>query len=280
MASINLAIHIPPDANPVNISALISTLAQDRERFFASVQELLHFSEAQGIGARTEMQHTATQLGLLVRTSGGITISEDGMTLAAIKEGVQGDILHYLIYTRWHEADPLSFLPSWSYRTSCDSYWNTQRLRLTDEYLDQQVGEIINMAEMTFTEMGFEEIGTISFSRKSLVGLHNWLYALNPPVIEDGVFSRRSFCHPELLLLAIGYVMRDEDAATETDILLSHDKRAAICRICLLEPDALDRTLDWMIPIYPKVIEPGTSAGFYGRFIRLHKIPTLADVVR
>jgi len=35
-----------------------------------------------------------------------------------------------------------------------------------------------------------------------------------------------------------------------------------------------------MIPIFPQVIAPGTTAGFYGRFVRLHKLPQLADVIR
>ena len=280
MASTTLAVHIPPEANPENVSALVNAMARDRERVFETVQELLEFAEAQGIGSRTEMQFAATKLGLLERGKEGIRISKDGVALTSIKEEARADILHLLMYSRWNEADPLDFLPSWSYRVSCDSYWKNHSVQLTDEFLDQQVEHIINEAEIAFTKMGFEKVDSVSFSRKSLVGFHNWLNALNPPVIKDKTFSRRAFCPPELLLLAIGYVVRDEDAVTDMDILLSREKREAICRVCLLEPDALDRALDWMIPIYPDVIEPGTSAGFYGRFIRLHKIPTLADVVR
>lgn len=48
--------------------------------------------------------------------------------------------------------------------------------------------------------------------------------------------------------------------------------------ICLLEPAALDRALDWMLPLSPQVIEPGTRAGVYGRFVRLRKMPKLSDL--
>ncbi len=128
--------------------------------------------------------------------------------------------------------------------------------------------------------MGVGEFDEISFSRKSLTGARKWLDALQPTVIEDNIFTRRAFCSPELMLLAIGYVLRDDPDATEIDILLSRDRREQICRICLLAPESFDRTLDWAIPVFPKLIEPGTSAGTYGRFIRLHKMPTLQDVVR
>ena len=280
MASTNLAIHISPDANPVSILALIDVLAQHKSTVWPTVQELLEFAEAQGVGSRTEIQFTATQLGLLERTEKGIGISPQGLALSAIKEEVRGDILHFLMYTRWQEKAPLVFLPSWSYKTGCDTYWRAGRIDLTSQFLDRQVEEIINIAEATFTELGVRQFEKISFSRKSLHGLHRWLEALQPPVLEENTFSRRAFCPPELLLLAIGYAVQDEDAAVEMDILLSRQKREAICRLCLLEPEALDRALDWMLPIFPHVISPGTSAGFYGRFIRLHKLPTLADVVR
>jgi len=280
VAATSLAIHVPPEANPTNVAALVCALAREPERTYTSVQELLEFANEQNIGMRTEMQHTATKLGLIHRADGMIRISPDGLAFASIKEDARGDILHFLMYSSWSEGNPLEFLPSWSYRTCCDLYWRTPEVHLTDNFLDQLVEEVINEAEITFHRLGFTEIGTPSFSRKSLSGVHNWLSALNPTVIEDKQFSRRAFCSPELLLLAIGYVMKDVDGATDTDILLSREKRDAICRLCLLEPEALDRALDWMIPIYPNVIKPGTSAGYYGRFVRLMKIPTLADVVR
>jgi len=59
-------------------------------------------------------------------------------------------------------------------------------------------------------------------------------------------------------------------------MLLTPERREMLYRICLLEP-ALDRALDWMLPLYPQVI-PGTRAGIYGRFVRLHKLPELSDL--
>lgn len=280
MAATNLAIHIPPDANPNNISALVRALAKETEAKFSTVQELLEFAESSGIGSRTEMQFTATKLGLIERSTDGIRISSNGKIFASTKVEVSGDILHFLMYCCWNKNDPSDFLPSWTYKTCCDAYWNAISFQLTEKSLDQRVEEIINQANNVFSSMGFELSNGISFGRKSLIGFHKWIGAVNPLVLEDKLFSRRAFCPPELLILAIGHIIKEEDTSIDIDILLSRERREAICRICLLEPDALDRALDWMIPIYPKVIEKGTSAGYYGRFIRLHKIPTIEDVVR
>jgi hypothetical protein len=150
---------------------------------------------------------------------------------------------------------------------------------LDSDNVVRRVEEARNDAEAAFAEMGLSELDPASFGPKSLAAIHKWLSALDPPVIENDVFTRRSFCPPELLLLALGWVVGRE-GLPETDVLLSRETRDAVCRVCLLEPTAFDRALDWMIPIFPRVIAPGTTAGFYGRFVRLHKLPELSDVIR
>jgi len=82
-----------------------------------------------------------------------------------------------------------------------------------------------------------------------------------------------------LLLLALGYVAQQTEAEIGIDLLLTPERREMLCHVCLLEPAALDRALDWMLPLYPQVIEPGTRAGVYGRFVRLHKMPELSDLI-
>ncbi len=91
-------------------------------------------------------------------------------------------------------------------------------------------------------------------------------------------FERRTFCPPELLLLAVGHVARQTEGELGIDLLLTPPRREAVCRLCLLEPAALDRALNWMLPLYPTIVVPGTTAGTYGRFLRFLRWPTLADV--
>ncbi len=279
MATSAVAIHVAPEATPECIALLMSELAKHADLRFRTVQDLRQYCEAVGIGDRTEIQHVATSLGLLERDSEGIGLSPVGRALDAVRRDARGDVLHGLIYSRWIQSDPLCFPASWAYRQVCDTYSSLSGVDLTDQYLDQVVEDVINLAETTFASSARLQ-RRVSFSRKSLLGVGNWLAALNPSVIDGRMFRRRSFCPPELLLLAVGYAVQGEDGTLETDILLSRERRDVICRVCLLEPDALDRALDWMLAIYPSIIEPGTSAGFYGRFVRLHQLPSIADVVR
>ncbi len=279
MASVNLPIHVPPDANPEQLLRFVATLAEHPELTVESIAELTGFLASEGLSTRTEVQQTAAQLGLLGRADNEIKLTTLGCTLMQLKETIRKDILHFLFYTGWQSEAPSTFLPSWAYRAVCDDYWARQQVELEGAFLDRRVSEIVSQTEQYFREIGLVDFNEVSFGRKSLTGIKKWLEAVDPPVIEDNTFTRRAFCPPELLLLALGWVVGQE-GLPDTDVLLSHQTREAICRVCLLEPTAFDRALDWMIPIFPQVIAPGTTAGFYGRFVRLHKLPQLADVIR
>lgn len=287
MAAIKLNIHIQPDANPENISRTIALLSIDPDLVFPTQKELLEILEENAIGSRIELPSTATSMGILEKADGAIRLSPNGNALARIREEVRGDLLHFLIYSGWDNRHPLDFLQSWGYRNCCDRYWLEGEAHLTSAYLDRQVEETINEARDAFIAMNVKEFDEISFSRKSLTGAHKWLLALQPQVLhpntpdaKDRVFRRRDFCPPELAVLALAWVLRDESTVTGVDILLTREKRETLCKVCLLSPEALDRVLDWAIPTFPALISPGTRAGSYGRFVRLHKIPTVEDVIR
>lgn len=102
----------------------------------------------------------------------------------------------------------------------------------------------------------------------------------DPDYKADRAFRRRDFCPPELFVMALAWVLRNDSDVTDVEVLLTREKRDAICRACLLSPEAFDRVLDWTIPTFPALLSPGTSAGFYGRFVRLHKIPMVEDLIR
>ena len=257
----------------------METLDEHPELSVETIADLTGFLASEGLSTRTEVQQAAVQLGLLGRADNGIKLTPLGCSLIQLKETIRKDILHFLFYTGWRSEVPNEFLPSWAYRAVCDDYWARQQVELERTFLDRRISEIVSQTEQYFRGIGIVDFNEVSFGRKSLTGVHKWLEVLDPPVIEDNVFTRRSFCPPELLLLAMGWVVGRE-GLPDTDVLLSHETREAICRVCLLEPTAFDRALDWMIPIFPQVIAPGTTAGFYGRFVRLHKLPELVDVIR
>lgn len=275
-----LAIHVLPDSNPANIGMLITQLAQEPDRKFETGKELIEYLRDLGQNTNDWVQSTAASMGILERTDEGIRITSTGIALAQVRDDVRADLLHFLLYTGWSAKRPKEFLQSWGYRTVCDQYWGQDTVALANDYLAHQVAEVISLAQNTFAQMDVGEFDEISFSRKSLRGVFNWLEALSPPVMADNTFKRRAFCSPELVMLALGHVLHDEASATGIDILLSPEKREQISRICLLDPDSLDRALDWTLPIFSHIITPGTTAGFYGRFVRLNRLPTMGDMVR
>jgi len=278
MAAIQLAIHIPPEATPDNVTAMLQALVENQIEF-ANVDDLLQFMMELDIGTRTEVQSIAERMGLLNKQKNSITVSESGRLLIRLKLMIIPEVLHFLIYTGWHEKNPMEFLPAWAYRYICDYLWNNPEYRLSDEQVEQIISEIIVQAETNFEALELGEIAGVSFSAKSIRGARRWLDALTPAVIENNVFARRTFCPPELLLLAIGWVFRDEPDPIDVPLLLTRLQRDAICRLCLLDPKFFDRTLDWLLPRFPKVILSEDKAGFYGRSIRLRKLPSLADII-
>lgn len=279
-----LAIHILPDSNPENIGDMVRIMSTVSETMFSTARELVDYLREQGSNTSDWVHSTSISMGLLEKESEGIHLSGLAHSLAQIREEARADLLHYLMYTGWSEASPTDFLQSWAYRRVCNQYWEMGTVDIP-AVADRLVEDIINEANTTFRALQVDEFDDISFSNKSLTGAHKWMEALQPEVLEKygtkyRSFVRREFCPPELVVMGIGYILRDDPDATQLDILLSQDRRDALCQICLLEPSALDRVLDWAIPTFPDVISPGTTAGYYGRFIRLHKLPTFEDMIR
>lgn len=272
-----LGIHVTPDANPENITKLILELSENDLTFDNDARLLAHLS-AQGIGSRSEITNVAGNMGITEKNGTQTRLSSLGLILSRAREEVRGDLLHFLMYTGWQPQQPKEFLQSWAYRQVCDQYWDEGGVELSSDYLNRLVGDIINRAEAEFAQHSVM-FDSISFSRKSLTGAEKWLEGLNPAVIENKHFERRNVCHPEIMLLALGYAFRDDPDMVEIDVLLTPDKRETIARLCLMEPNSIDRTLDWSIPRYPDVITEGTKAGFYGRFLRIKRLPRWEDIV-
>lgn len=262
-----LSFHIRHEVTPERCSAVFEAIAEGRP-----YQHILQ-SERQEARLR--------QLGIVA----GQELSADGKALAQVcrqKPALWGDLLHFLHYTRWSPLEPTTYAFSWVYRQFVHLLWEAAQILVNDDYLKPAVGTLIGSIE---TEPAFANViehktrtGKISLSTSSLFGALNWLAALQPPVMNGQHFSRRFFCPTELMVLALGWVARTSGGEPGIDILLSPERRKALCQLCLLDPAALDRTIDWTLPLYYEFIRPGTRAGAYGRFIRFVRWPQLADL--
>lgn len=223
------------------------------------------------------------QLGLVVND----TYTENGKVLRLLCDKTPtlwGDLLHYHHYSLWDASFPVRNGFSWTYRHFADYLWKTGSVGLDGSFWDPVVAFLIGEIEASscFGDKipGATREGTVSLSRFSLVGALHWFRDLTPPVIQDELFARRHFCPPELALLALGWVAQTLNGDIDIDLLLTPERRESLCRVCLLDPAALDPVLDWMLPLYPTVVRPGTGAGVYGRFVRFLKWPELGDLLR
>lgn len=271
MAGSSLKVHIPQEANPETLIPLLNLMYEGGINF-PSVKSLLEFTHENGLGSRTEVQIFASTCGLLGRDKeGAISLSSEGEIIAQVKQEAKADLVHFLMYSRWKDNSTEN-TELWAYREVVNFLWHRSPLDVlsASSVINE---EVRNKALDRFGE-------DVSFSLKSVRGVRKWLEAVVPPVITSDRFVRRYFCPPELALLATGWVAQQTDGESGIDFLLTPERREMLCKLCLLDPTALDRVLDRTLPLYPNVLVPGTSAGVYGRFIRFLKWPEMSDLLR
>lgn len=271
MAGSSLRPHVPPEASPDVVLQLLDLMFREDDDF-ATIKDLRYFGAENGLSDRHEIPIFMTSSGLLARhEDGSVGLSETARLLFQTEANVRVDLLHFIIYSGWSSERPLERSDLWGYWQVCNLLWERAPVDVL-LWTDQITEEIRNKAHIQFGE-------DVSFSPKSIRGVRKWLEAMTPPVLEQNIFRRRQYAHPPLLLLAVAWVAKQTEGEIGIDLLLTPERREAICRLCLLEPSALDHALDWMLPLYTHIVEPGTTAGIYGRFLRFHHWPELSELV-
>ena len=261
----SVSLHVRHEVTPERVYAVLQGLSED--------EPVDHIIQVDRQTTRLR------QLGLLDQNE-VLPLGNEVLAICRRKPDLWGDIGHYLHYTLWDSDVEKQNGFSWTYKQFTDAAWELGAFELTAELRETITSSLINQAESEpDIDLSSFKKQAASISKDSLNGVVSWLSTLIPPVVADKVqFQRRSFCPPELLLLAASHSAKMSGADLNIDLLLTPQRRDAICRLCLLEPAALDKTLNWMLPLYPQIIQPGTTAGTYGRFLRFLKWPTLADL--
>lgn len=251
------------------------TFDRAKDVFFATAKNEPYEYVLQGDRQLTRLK----KLGLLQNKELS-PIGETIFTLCERKPDLWGELLHFCHYTLWQPQYSSKNGFSWTYRTFVNHIWDENSLQINVEALEPIVSSLINRIDIEpYFDVEETQKAAVSLSWRSLKGVCNWLDGLAPPVIENDYFTRRYFCPPELTLLAVGWVAQQTEGELGIDFLLTPQRREMICKVCLLDPAALDRVLDWTLPLYPKVMVAGTSAGVYGRFLRLLKWPEMKDLI-
>lgn len=271
MAAQRLTLHLDPVRSAANLLTIMTVLgrtADDAYPNFAAISGRIR--EEYEFTDRTEPLSLACLLGLLDDGDDGFRLSAMAQAILAMSPRAQPDVLHFLLLSAWHDGASAALGCAWSYRAFCQRLWSHGVVRLSADETKRAVADLLDLAQTTFPDLRLA-----AFSPKSVLGMRKWLELLDPPVLTGDEFTRREVCSPELLLLAMGQVVFLDGADIGVDVLLTPQRREAICQQCLLEPSSLDRSLDRTIPIYPTFIEHGTRTGAYGRFIRLRQRPSI-----
>ena len=222
------------------------------------------------------------QLGL-VSGKGMPQITENGRQLHRIGQrrlDLVWELLHFLHYAQWRPIDPTADTMFFTYLDYCNLLYEAKTINLDAdrERLAAEMTQRISNAPYFADVLSNLAKGAVSLSKNSLVGVEHWLAKLSPEVIIGDQFKIRQYCSPELLLMALGYVTEMTSAQLGIEQPLSDERREMLCRVCLIDDGVLNQMLEWLYPEYPDLVQPGTSTGRYGQFVRLMKLPSLKDI--
>lgn len=263
------------NAPPGDLAATLATLESYPQ--LSTVSEVVEQAESVGFiiqdRRRLEALVTARDLGLVHQDRNALTERGEVVTrLELHKSDLFVDVIHALSYTLWSSGQEERNCFSWSYRALCKMLWRVGDGRLASRR--DLASEVEAQARTAFSRPD------IAFSPKSIGGALLWLSALTPPVLdeEETRFSRRAFCPPELFVWAVGFVYRTQGIDYGVNLLLSDENRDAICQICLLEPERLDRVLDYAVAQFD-YLHKGIGGG-WGQYLALDRAPELKDFIR
>lgn len=262
------------NAQPGDLAAILDTL--DVHPDLNSITDIVETAESMGYSIldriRLEALATARDIGLIDEKKN--TLTKQGITLASLelnKPDLFPDIVHGLLYTLWDKAKPADNCFAWSYQTICRMLWQSGTTEIDDRA--QMASKVESEARNAFGR------ADIVFSSKSVGGAYLWLSQLQPYVIYeiDKRFKRRTFCPPELFIMAVNDLYLRNSIDYSANLLLNEVNREEICQACMLEPTSFDRVLDYAVAQFP-YLSKGMGGG-WGYYINLQCQTNLADFV-
>lgn len=273
----NLVFHVYSESKPDNILPFIQSV-KEQALSFGSVIEMTTYAQEIGLNVPKQWNVIPQLIGLIESENNTFCLTDKAKTIVQFNNDVQIDLIHYLLYTTWQADNPVENTRLWSYRQVVDYLWKHNQIDDVSGMRYAMAEEINNRTATVFAEVEGYEMGKVSFGPKSIRGVLVWLEALRPPVMQDNQFTRRHFCSPELMLLALAWVAQQTGGELEIDFLLTPDRREALGKLCLLDLNDVDNVINWTLPKYATFVEPGTSAGVYGRFLRFLRWPQIVDL--
>jgi len=262
------------NAQPGDMVAALATL--EVYPGLSTITEIVEHAETLGFTIRDrqrlEALMTVRDLGLVAREQNVLTSNGKVLTqLEMDKPDLFADVVHGLQYVLWDDKQPSAYCFSWSYRKLCQMLWQSGVTTLTSRR--EIASEIEAQARTVFGR------SDIAFSPKSIGGALLWLSELKPSVLDESgkKFNRRTFCPPELFVLAVDFVYSTQGVDYGANLLLSDEHRDAICQVCLLDPSGFDRVLEYVVTQFD-YLEKGLGGG-WGRYLTLRHGPMVEEFV-
>jgi hypothetical protein len=260
------------NAQPGDMLAVLTVLHSFPN--LGSVNEIVEQAEQIGFEIRDRLRlealTTARDLGLVERTANRLTQAGHAVfEIESNKPALFPDIIHGLQYSLWSSENQWVNCFSWTYRSTCQTLWQTGKAILDRRGL---ASEIEATARSRF---GRDDI---SLSPKSVGGVLLWLKNLRPSVLQDeNEFAVRQFCPPELFLMAVDHVYKTDDLEYGANLLLNDPRQEAICQMCLMDVLGFERVLQYALT-QSALLEKGIGGG-WGYYLRLEREVRLEDIL-
>jgi len=262
------------NAPPGDLAAMLVVLGKYPK--LSTISKVVEQAENMGFliqdHRRLEALVTGRDLGLVDQDMNVLTdIGKIVTRLESYAPDLFVDVIHGLLYTLWSSKQKGTNCFSWSYRALCKMLWEAGNGELASRR-DLASG-IETRARKAFSRPD------IAFSPKSVGGALLWLSDLTPPILneEKTRFSRRTFCPPELFIMATDFVYRTQEIDYGVNLLLSDENRDAICRVCLLELERFERVLEYAVAQFD-YLHKGIGGG-WGQYLALDRAPMLEDFI-
>jgi hypothetical protein len=261
---------------------LLAILPADSWQSTATVQEL---PAVQAAGNPVEyllptlrvMEEAGLIVRQVVRRTSEVRSTPLGKRLiaaAGARSGLYAELVHFLFYTLWERqlliGTPISGW-SWIYQATCRLLWEERPTVRSASAQAVTLSQRLQGVDPTFT---------VGVHRNSPNAVRIWLMALDPPFLhEDGRqwhAQGRSWCTPELLLLALDGLYRTRQIPIGSPLLLDAAASTELAALCLVEPSDIELLLDVTYTTFPAVRH---HSGEWGRAVVLTQPISMEDLL-
>lgn len=188
------------------------------------------------------------------------------------------NLLHYLYYTAHERFPEAHIFSSFTYREITNYLYDNAPFESLHGHKGTIVGEVEQRAHGDDLDLSQTQTG-ISLSTKTINNYVSYIDALEPGVNPNGPdetagFVRRSFCPPELFVMAVSHEYRRNGSSYNTLLRVTQETERQLKQCCLLSDEGFSQVIEYTSQAYPFF----SSAHDFGLNLRLHKEVSFNDL--